>query len=578
MDRHPPRAAEVADGTLTVRELVEETDLGLSLVAGFASKDRLVTGVHVSEMPDPTRWLAPRTVLLSTGITLKDQPSLGAELVRRLAAADAAALGVDPHLYLGGRFPEGMIEEADRLAFPLLSIPLETPFRAITGYVHSSLLSRDFHRLRRSLSLQNHLLGQLLEDRGVAPLVSSLAMLLATTAVLFDGNGQVIAEAHGRVRLRVDRRRAWAAYSDGRLEHGDSQNLVVGDYRLDYREIRHRGRVEQVIAMIRPRSQPLPESADVILSYAEKLLTLDLLRSQDSLLLRKRMQNSLLDELLAGGGHPGELADRARHHGFDPGRPWRVVAIELTRPAAGEGSEPLSTAAKLRDSQADFLAAAEAYLSEQHVDFLSILKGATGVLLLSCSCELSETRESLSRLREILREQPPHVLVDIGISEEYKGVEMVPVAREQAREALLAADPAWQGEGVYAFSDLGPRVRVLENQSWDRLRGFYDSTVRPLADHDREHGTELVRSLETYLRLDRSVAEAAAQLFVHRNTLRNRLQKIEQLLALSLDSTDSIVDLYLGLKAQAMISGGDDRQTGGARGGPPAVARSGQTV
>jgi PucR family transcriptional regulator, purine catabolism regulatory protein len=563
----------VAGGTLTVRELVEETDLGLRLVAGFASKDRLVTGVHVSEMPDPTRWLAPRIVLLSTGIIMKDDPGLGLQLVRRLAAADTAALGVDPHLYMGGSFPEGMIEEAERLAFPLFSIPLATPFRAITGYVHSSLLSRDFHRLRRSLSLQNHLLGQLLEDRGVGPLISSLAMLLATTAVLFDRSGQVIAEAQGRARLtEAGLHRIWALYAELRPENVEREGFLLGEYRVEYREVRHRGRVEQLIAIVRPRNQPLPESTDVILSYAEKLLTLDLLRSQDSLLLRKRMQSSLLDELVAGGGHTLELAERARHYGLDPDRPWRVVAIAadetVTRDAFGE---PLCGDAA-PEPESDFLAVVDEYLSQNHPAYLSVGRPGGALVLLSCSCNLTELRAELAGLCAVLSRQSALGAASVGVSEEYSGVEMIPLAREQAREALRAASPKRLGPGVHAFADLGPRARVLENQSPDRLQGFYDSTIRPLADYDRENGTELLRSLETYLDLDRSVSDTAARLFVHRNTLRNRLQKVEELLGLRVDSTEAVVDLYLGFKAHALLAGTEDGpRAGGDRKGRSAT-------
>jgi DNA-binding PucR family transcriptional regulator len=131
---------------------------------------------------------------------------------------------------------------------------------------------------------------------------------------------------------------------------------------------------------------------------------------------------------------------------------------------------------------------------------------------------------------------------------------MIPAAVEQASEALAASAPVGEA-GVSAFADLGPRVRVLENQSPDRLRCFMESTIQPLQNYDREHGTDLVRSLETYLTLNRSVSDTASQLFVHRNTLRNRLQKVEEILGSPVESTETLVDLYLGFKAARMLQG-----------------------
>jgi purine catabolism regulator len=549
--------------------LVEETDLGLKLVAGLASRDRLVTGVHISEIPDPTRWLAPRTVLLSTGIILKDDPALGPHLIGKLAAADTAAFGIDPYLYLGGQIPAAMVEAADRLSFPLFSIPLETPFRAITAYVHSSLISRDFHRLRRSLSVQNHLLGQLLEDRGVGHLISSLATLLSTTAVLFDRTGIVRAQAQARLKLSETlTSRAWDVYAERRPEHVERQSFLVEGQRVDYREISHRGRVEEVLCLLRGQAHPLPDFADVILSYAQKLLTLDLLRAQDSLLLRKRMQTSLLEEMLAGSGHPRELAERARHQGFDPDKTWRTLLFE-TRDAPRLPSASRAAAEERRQQRLnELLDTIDSCLSSRHATFLSSLRGDRVVVLLHSDAALPELRSWMDALCVEAGEQAAAHALRAGVSEAYHEVQMIPASLEQALEALEAPPP---GESrISAFADLGPRVRVLENQSIERLRAFYQATLHPLAQYDREHSTNLVESVEVYLSCDRSVSEAAARLFVHRNTLRNRLQKVEDILGCRVDATDTLVDLYLGLKAARMLDGGKAHERGAPFPGPRA--------
>ncbi|MCZ7662674.1 MAG: PucR family transcriptional regulator ligand-binding domain-containing protein [Thermoleophilia bacterium] len=44
---------------LSVQDLLDEPELGLTLVAGSRGVERQVGGVHISEMPDPTPWLAP---------------------------------------------------------------------------------------------------------------------------------------------------------------------------------------------------------------------------------------------------------------------------------------------------------------------------------------------------------------------------------------------------------------------------------------------------------------------------------------------------------------------------------------
>ena len=56
------------------------------------------------------------------------------------------------------------------------------------------------------------------------------------------------------------------------------------------------------------------------------------------------------------------------------------------------------------------------------------------------------------------------------------------------------------------------------------------SLLEPLSSFDREHDANLCETLKIFLECDRSCKEAADLLHIHRNTLRYRLSKIEELL------------------------------------------------
>lgn len=96
---------------LTVQALLDEPELGLELVAGRGATSRPVGGVHISEMPDPTPWLEPRDVLLTTGLSLGEE---GAQrsLVRRLSEAGVTALGYAAGINAAGA---PLVDEAERM-------------------------------------------------------------------------------------------------------------------------------------------------------------------------------------------------------------------------------------------------------------------------------------------------------------------------------------------------------------------------------------------------------------------------------------------------------------------------------
>jgi DNA-binding PucR family transcriptional regulator len=84
--------------------------------------------------------------------------------------------------------------------------------------------------------------------------------------------------------------------------------------------------------------------------------------------------------------------------------------------------------------------------------------------------------------------------------------------------------------------------------------------VSELAAHDRRRRTALLDTLEAYLARRRSVADAARELYIHPNTLRQRLGRIERVTGLQLDAED-LLALELAVK---LVRLDDARRRGGS--------------
>src|SRR5660397_274301 len=111
--------------------------------------------------------------------------------------------------------PPALRKAADEHNLPLFEVAYEVPFRTITSYIITSLVSSDMHLLRRSLSVQNHLLSLLVEEKGADHLVSSLSMLLNVTVILFDGRGAVLSQAQHRVHVDSEQgNMIWQTYQE----------------------------------------------------------------------------------------------------------------------------------------------------------------------------------------------------------------------------------------------------------------------------------------------------------------------------------------------------------------------------
>ncbi|NEA84553.1 PucR family transcriptional regulator, partial [Streptomyces sp. SID14436] len=90
---------------------------------------------------------------------------------------------------------------------------------------------------------------------------------------------------------------------------------------------------------------------------------------------------------------------------------------------------------------------------------------------------------------------------------------------------------------------------VLPLLADDAVRAFADGLLRALHEHDATGRGDLVASLRAWLSRHGQWDAAAADLGVHRHTLRYRMRRVEEILGRSLDDPDVRMELWLALKA-----------------------------
>jgi DNA-binding PucR family transcriptional regulator len=117
----------------------------------------------------------------------------------------------------------------------------------------------------------------------------------------------------------------------------------------------------------------------------------------------------------------------------------------------------------------------------------------------------------------------------------------------EAVDAARIARALLPGGGALAYGALGAYKYLVRLPLDDAPEDRHAEAVRLLLDYDRGRRTQLTRTLEQYLRDRRSIATTARALYIHPNTLRQRLERIEQLSGLDLPQED-LLSLELALK------------------------------
>jgi purine catabolism regulator len=542
-------------GAPTIRELVEDAGFEIELIAGARGADRECRAVYVGEHLDPIPWMTRSSLHLMAGIALRDAgpDAAGPRLIRLLHGAGMAGLGISIPHYLS-ELPVAMAAEADRLGLPLLAVTGRTLFRDIERYVFDALVSVEMQRLRRTVSIQQQLLEQLRGRDPVAAVLRRLAALLDAHVILFGPAGAPVVECVPASAGGGDDRsaaRLWAAHAAAAGGPGPTRFFMVESLAVSCREVRAGGAVQWILMAARPRGEATDEFVDTAVGYVQRLLEMDLELRRDLLCEHAETGVTLLEDLVSQSSSREDLAQRLSGHGVGPTQPYRVLVVRPERVSAPV-SPPVQAAGPGGGSSGEVCAR------------VSVMMGGLGVSYLACPADdgavvLTTLRRGEEQLdvrkmaHDVVAAAGDERRMVAGLSEECAGANAVASAYAHALLALDALG-AWRegAANIALYDDLGPGRWCLEWLSDEHLRALRARVVEPLLAQPRG-AAMLYDTLACYLRHDASVSDAAREMRVHRNTLCQRLGRIQRILGLDLKSIEGLCGAHLGVEAARML-------------------------
>lgn len=253
-----------------------------------------------------------------------------------------------------------------------------------------------------------------------------------------------------------------------------------------------------------------------------------------------RLRGSFLELLRSGAEFSSaEIARRARRLGCDVTLGAVMLCVEV------EGGRPRMVAAAV---SAEYPGA---FAEPLDVDDggESSAQRVWAVLPAVDSGESPELTEAAAkRLATRLRQYGP-----VGVSRFHRETTEFRRALEEAelmldvmRRSVMPSDEEIV-DGTYKLL-----FRLLASHP-DELSSYHDVTIAPLAQHDEQYRTDLVRTLEAYLETNCNMNVTADTIFAHRHTVAHRLERIQELTGLNASIHEDRERLGLGLKIHRLI-------------------------
>jgi purine catabolism regulator len=506
---------------MLLRDLIAHTPLQLELATPGNRPDRVVRGAHAIDLAQPGPWIGSGYVVLTTGIALRGSVERQREFVHGVADADGAALGFGVDVVFK-TIPRPMFDAAEERGLALFNVPYEVPFRDIIRFVTASTLRDEAAQLAWVIAIQDDLLALVERASAEQEIADRLGGLLDARVALFAPDGRVLAVT-GHPPLKE----LWDVVRSGTR----ATPFAPREYAF-VKEVEVAGAMHSYLAVLVRNGNRVETVARPVVGFTARVLQMVAANRLLAFEGERLAQTALLHDLLHADHLDGPLVDRLRALGFDSTSPVRVLVA-----SARTTNEP-----EWRRVSAELRAGVDSVIDRQGAPRLVGVCGREVVAL----WQGNDVRDELASLVANCE------WAVVGLADAVDDLHELKRAIAEARGCVAVArrgDERLVSSGQLSLSEA--LVAQLTRSQASRV----DDALAPL----RGERPEVLETLVTFFENDMDSMACARAMFLHPNSLRYRLAKIESKLGRSLRSPETITDLHLALRTRALR--GDATQT-----------------
>ncbi len=499
---------------LTVREMLELPVMqNAKLISGEKGLDRIVQYIDIWEVPDIGSWLREGEMVLTAGYPARDNLSLLTDMIEQLAKVNGAGIAIKPERFIP-RIPQEMIDKSNLYHVPIIQLPVRMAYIDITYNVMEQILNRQAVLLKRAEEVNKALTGLVLNNKGIQVVADSVSQLIESRIWIVDKAGGVLASSpEGSPYVPSDSHRQWEVNVD---------NKMLGKFVVEKRK--------------------LDELDLMLIEQARLVFSLELMREKIAFDTESRLRGTFFEELLLNPQADERItASKGLQLGLSPSWLWEVAVIEADEPFYNEDSPIAETIQSLL---------AEESAVRKVRPQLQIHGGKIVLFLPSVPSSGAESRQDNGKGRQTpWNEKMQSWLqqwdsVRIGIGRQVRLFE-TNRSYHEARTAVSIGFRLNRRRQLFLYSEVEMLQMLLDSTDETWLSRFVDERIGKLAEHDRENGTNYVSTLYHYLATGGSLNETSNRMYIHRNSVNYRIDRIKTMTGLDLNSAQSRFELYL---------------------------------
>lgn len=268
--------------------------------------------------------------------------------------------------------------------------------------------------------------------------------------------------------------------------------------------------------------------------------------------IQQESMNSFMNELIFGkDAINDETIGRAIKYGYDIEKNYYAIIVNIDNFNEYLQTNNIEKEQKIIEIEQYILRIIDIVMKNYNEKYMYMTQNHSFYLMIEVDKSFSYTdfiNEIARSISEEVSKNINNLTVSIGIGEKACRLNEFRSAVSEAKNAMEISKRLYGKNSIGDCRKLGVHKLFFGIENQDIMLKLYNEKLGKLKGHEKNSSNELLNSLEAYIDENRNIGNAAERLFIHRNTMKYRINKIEEILECDLKDDKTMFNIMLCLK------------------------------
>lgn len=523
-----------------------------NVIAGRGGLHKEIQGVSVLEAPDATKWSQGKELVLSSGYVISKEPDCIKKSFENGSLGKCSAFVLKRGRYID-KISDEIIELFDMYNVPLISMPFSVPWMELMNKINTTIINRTIKRFR----IQNEDISKLYDksyrEEKIQKILKAVEMDMKFPAFLYDvieSRSYYSSDNFKKISRQFNLKDEdyWNPKRDF-VKHTLCDYINMARFRLMDIEYENSRRVSWIIMPIIMDGvvqayfivMESKEFIDFYDEYSIRIAFLQLQNVYEQIFFVRNMGNIGFENFVNfaityKGADSSKLFYQANIQGMDVNKKYiHILFSQLNNKISA--NEYRKEFVKSIDKALNYRIGKLAFIDEnQGMIFIEIKEDDENITE-------EYLKNVINNIRNDIMQNNKYFKIIFSASVDSKYLSDVKKTFDKLKRVMKMGSVIYPKKIIWFYNDLGPLAWLDIPE--EELRKMILSLKNLIED---EKNIEILKTLEVYLENNMNYSITADKMYVHINTIRKRIEKIDELLGIDLSNCTERLKIIILLK------------------------------